>query len=197
VFEDDLRRAQARLRAIPDLIEKAQVKAINTATRKALTLAVNGIKSQVNLKSPYIRSNLKIYQKATTNKPEGVLGAESRGVLLNRFDGQQIVTKAKNAKRAKGDQLRGIAAGYKSKGVTVKVKAKGGNKFFRGFYVPLKNGNGENAMGIAVRTGSRKKDYKVLRGPSVSQVFQTVRNDIAEETRDIALSELLNELESI
>ena len=197
MFEDDVKRVQTRINQLSSEVDKAQVSAINRATRKALTLAVNGIKSQVNLKAPYIRSKLKVYQQATTQKPEGVLGAESRGVLLDRFDGQQIVTKAKHPKRSKGDPLRGIASGYKSKGVTVKVKAKGNTKFLRGFYIPLNKGNGENGMGIAVRTGRGVKDYEVLYGPSVSQTFQTVRNDISDEARELAVTELLNELESI
>ncbi|MDN2661848.1 phage tail protein [Psychromonas sp. 14N.309.X.WAT.B.A12] len=194
MFEDDLKRAQLQLKAIPSFVDKVQAKAINSATRKALTLAVNGIKSQVNLKSPYIRSKLKVYHQATAQNPVGVLGVESRGVLLDRFDGQQIVTKSKNPSRSKGDPLRGISAGYKSQGTTVKIKPNSGNTFFKGFYIPLKN---NNSMGIAVRTGSGQKDYKVLYGPSVSQTFKTVREDIAEETKDLVVTELLNTLESI
>ncbi|WP_435234481.1 phage tail protein [Psychromonas sp. PT13] len=197
MFEDDIKRVQARINQLSSEVNKAQVSAINRATRKALTLAVNNIKSQVNLKAPYIRSKLKVYQRATAQNPEGVLGAESRGVLLDRFDGQQIVTKAKHPNRSKGDPLRGIASGYKSKGVTVKVKAKGAAKFMPGFYIPLNNGNGANGMAIAVRTGRGQKDYKVLYGPSVSQTFNYVRNDISAQTQEIVISELLNELESM
>lgn len=194
MFEDDLKRAQAQLKAMVSVIDKAQADAVNSATRKALTLAVNGIKSQVNLKSPYIRTKLRVYQKATSRKPEAALGAESRGVLLDRFDGQQMVVKTKQPSRSKGDPLRGISAGYKSKGTTVKVKTKGSTKFFKGFYIPLKN---NNSMGIAVRTGSRKNDYKILYGPSVSQTFKTIREDISEETKDLLVTELLKALESI
>lgn len=197
MFEDDLKLAQTTLRGLPSHVDKAQTKAINAATRKALTLAVNDIKSQVNLKSAYIRSKLKISQKATIKKPEGILSAESRGVLLDRFDGQQVVTRSKNIKRSKGDRFRGISAGYKSKGVTVKVKAKGATKFLKGFYIPLKNNTGVNNMGIAVRTGRDKNDYKVLYGPSVGQTFQTVRKDISPMARELLITELLNELELI
>jgi hypothetical protein len=197
MFEDDIKKVQTSLSSVSSKVDKAQANAINRATRKALTLAVNGIKSQVNLKSTYIRTQLKVYQTATLKNPEAVLGAEKRGVLLDRFDGQQIVQRVKDRGRSKGDQLRGIASGYKSKGVTVKVKAKGGTKFMRGFYLPLKNGNGVNGMGIAIRTGRGKKAYEVLHGPSVSQVFQTVRNDIEPVARELAVQELLTELESI
>jgi len=197
MFEDDIKRVQSDLGGLSAKVDKAQTKAINSATRKALTLAVKDIKSQVNLKSSYIRTKLKVYQKATASNPEAVLGAKSRGVLIDRYEGKQIITRVKDRKRSKGDPMRGIAAGYKSKGVTVRVKSRGGTKFMRGFYIPLKKGNGENGMAIAVRTGRGRKNYEVLHGPSVSQVFQTVRWDIEPKAREMAIAELMAELESI
>lgn len=197
MFEGDIKRVQSQLANASSRVDKAQANAINRATRKALTLAVKDIKSQVNLKSSYIRSKLKIRERATQSNPNAVLGAHSRGVLLDRYDGKQIITRAKDRKRSKGDPMRGIASGYKSKGVTVKVKAKGGTKFMRGFYIPLKKGNGENGMAIAIRTGRGRKNYEVLHGPSVSQVFEAVRWDILPKARELAITELMNELESI
>ena len=55
----------------------------------------------------------------------------------------------------------------------------------------------KNGMAIAVRTGRGRKDYEVLHGPSVSQVFNTVRKDIEPKARQLAVEELLIELESI
>lgn len=197
MFEDDIESFKKGIRTLPSSIDKASAKAINRAARKSLTLAVNDIRKQVNLKPDYIRQNLKIYQFAKGDKLEAVIGAQTRGLLIDRFDGQQVIMPAKHPKRSKGDPMRGIASGFKSKGVTVKVKTKGSTKFIRGFYIPLKKGNGENGMGIAVRTGRGKKDYDVLHGPSVSQVFNTVRKDIEPKARQLAREELLIELESI
>ena len=157
MFEDRIESFKTGIRTLPASVDKASAKAINKATRKALTLAVNDIRKQVNLKPDYIREKLKIHQFAKGDKLEAVIGAQSRGLLIDRFDGHQVITAAKHPKRAKGDPLRGIPSGFKSKGVTVKVKTKGSTKFIRGFYIPLKKGNGEKRDGHCGANGAWQK----------------------------------------
>ncbi|PKF60619.1 hypothetical protein CW745_13895 [Psychromonas sp. psych-6C06] len=195
MFEDNLKRFQNELSAIPAHVDKRAVKAINATARKAKNLAKKGIGQQVNLAPSYINSKLRIITPATPGNLTAVIGAESRGVLLTRFDAQQVTKSVKNKSRSKGDKRRGLAPGQKSKGVTIKVKRKGSRKFLPAFFLPLKNGNGVNGMALAVRTGKGRGAIKVLHGPSVSQVFKTVKADIAPQVSEMAVNALLDELE--
>ena len=81
----------------------------------------------------------------------------------------------KHPRRGKGSTKHG--------GVTGMVKP--GRRYTepKFFFIGLR---GSGAKGIAVRTGQGRDAYKVLHGPSVSQVFQSVRNDIAPELQDRA-----------
>lgn len=91
------------------------------------------------------------------------------------------------ARGAAGDMVRGIASGRKQAGVSVAVRKGGARKKMRkAFLIPL-NGSGE--MGVFVRTGRGKKDIKHLYGPSVDQVFNSVRNDLKPEIRRNLVSE--------
>lgn len=195
MFEDDLLSFQQGVKALPGKFDKSAVTAINKAASQARSLARQGIAKQVNLTSYYINQHLKISSPATSSRLEAVISAEVRGVLLNRFDGLQVTTNVKHPSRSRGDRLRGIPAGKKSRGATVQVKKHGSRKFLPAFYLPLKNGNGVNGMALAVRTGKGKKAIKVLSGPSVSQVFQTVKDDVSPEVQELVVNALLDEME--
>ena len=66
-------------------------------------------------------------------------------------------------------------------GIRIKIKPDGSTKGAPGvggnkpFYIVL---NGGRNVGIAARTGAGRKGIKVFSGPSLSQVFDTVRGDV-------------------
>lgn len=151
---DQLKRASKRVQAVPALVERAGYRAVNSVLGKVETQSRRDIAAQVNLPQSYIRE-----QTHTTKAGPGTATAyirmRIRPVRLARFDAR-IATAA--APRAKGDARRGIGAGRKAAGVSVKVSRRGGRKAMPGaFLLPLRAGavGGGNGMGIFVREGSR------------------------------------------
>ena len=163
-----LRDLQRDLSAIKNGSSKAMSRAINHTLGVTRTEASQRIRKQVALKAGYVKDRL-VIRKATIAKPVGMIRTPSRGVLLSRY-----------ANRS-----------YKSKpGLGVKVKAGGGFKHMPGafFIGPLKN---SGATAIAIRTEKalpsrsgallkpkRFQGIKILYGPSVSQVFTDVKDDL-------------------
>lgn len=169
-----------RVQKWPDGAAKAAMMAINTSARRARTEASRAIRQQVALPASYLNEPGRLFVGpfATVGRLQAVLRARQRPTMLARF-GKQATRQGKRA------------------GIRVKVKAGGGSKRMRSaFFVRLNSGN----LGIAVRaelagqlglkrrgltssikpTGSRQKGrYIVLYGPSVDQVFRTVKDDIA------------------
>ena len=90
------------------------------------------------------------------------------------------------AKRARGDAMRGIAAGRKQAGISVSVGQKGRRQMPGAFMVPRRAGTvaGGNGMGIFIRVGPGRKDIEHLYGPSVDQVFSGVIVRISAEIAD-------------
>ncbi|MBV2127924.1 phage tail protein [Arsukibacterium indicum] len=147
---------------MPKAAERALAETLNQAATATRSRAIDEIGRQLNLPRSYISENIAVRSRANPQKLEVIISAESRGILLNRFDGQQITTDGKNA------------------GVSVQVKAGGPRKTIkRGFFMRLKNG----VTGLAMRTGKGKGAIEVLHGPSVSQAWQSVRDDV-EPTPD-------------
>jgi len=152
---------------------KAQFRAVNRVASKFRTASSKAIRGQVRLPASYVNENLTINQKATERNPTAVISGRKRPTRLARYGAKQLALAAGSAR---GDRLRGIPSGKKQAGVSVSVSRQGGRKKMRGaFLLPLKN---SGVMGVFVRTGSGKKDIEHLYGPSVDQVFRSVRDDL-------------------
>lgn len=145
--------------------------AINKTAPKIKTLASRAIRSQVRLSASYVAGRITV-SKATRARLSGAIGTPSRGLLLSRFSTDANIA---------GDKTSWIRPPLVPKnGIRVKIKAGGAAKGAPGdgknkpFYIVL---NGGQNLGIAARiSGSRK--IKIFSGPSLSQVFNTVRNDV-------------------
>jgi hypothetical protein len=146
--------------------QKAITRATNNAGRKARTLANKEIRSDVALKSAYVRDKLRV-TRATLKKPTYTINAARRGVLLTRYPHTVL----------------------KRSGITVRIKAGAGRRKFRhAFITTVKAGGrrvsviaepgpkGSNGKRLRYKTGTEK--IKVMYGPSVSQVFNKVRDRI-------------------
>ncbi len=149
---------------------------LSDAAKHGRERAVSAIAGQVALGKPYIGRHLRVLPPAQKGDfLEAGVQATRRGVLLSRFENRGLLVPKKHPRRGKGSTKHG--------GVTGMIKP--GRRYTepKFFYISLR---GSGATGIAVRTGKGRSAYKVLQGPSVSQVFQSVRNDIAPELQERA-----------
>ncbi len=175
-----LKKFERFTQKLPDVARKAAALAINTSARNARAQASRLIRQQVAFTTKYLNEPERLFVGpfATQERLVAVLRARQRPTMLARF-GKQATRKGKPA------------------GVRVRVKPGGASKVIRqAFFVRLNSGN----LGVAVRadlagqlglrrlgldssikpTGSQKKGrYIVLYGPSVDQVFRTVKDDMA------------------
>lgn len=166
--------------------------AINKSGPPIRTESSKQIRSQVRLKAGYInerdgsgRQRLS-FTKATRSKLSGAIRTPSRGILLSRFSTNAAVS-------------NGSAAGLPpipARGIKVKVKPSGGTKTMSNewFYMILKN---SNAVGITRRRpkgqlGPQGGKYEVAYGPSLSQVFSDVRDDVLPKAAERYQTELGN-----
>jgi hypothetical protein len=159
---------------------KLLARSLNKTAAKAKTLASVKIRQQVNLKAAYVKSKLTVH-KATYGNLSARLSAEKRGVLMTHYPYTLL--------------RRG--------GATVKIKTTGSRKELPGaFLVNLRAGDRvvqalawRDPRGGVYRTGNAK--IVVPYSPSVSQVFNTVRDDINEELSEYLLTVAEAELDAI
>lgn len=152
-----VREIEQTLAHIRNGSNRAMASAINHTLGVTRTEASREIRNQVKLKAAYVNERLRL-QRASIAKPQGRITTPTRGILLSRYDNRQY---------ANGD-------------IGVQVKPTGGKKRMpNAFYITFANG----VKAIAIRTMSgpglgRSEGIKVLYGPSVSQVFTDVKDDL-------------------
>jgi len=159
--------------------------AINKAGPPIRTKSSSEIRSQVRLKAGYVRDRLKLI-KATRNRLEGRIQTPSRGLLLSRYSTDSLIA---------SDKVSWIRPpAIPARGIKVKVKPKEAPKTMSKdwFYMVLK---GSNRIGIARRRakgslGPRGGKFDVAYGPSLSQVFTDVKDDVLPEAQRRYESEL-------
>lgn len=158
-------------------IDEALRVAINKTAPKTRTAASRAIRDQVRLKAAYVNERLTI-RRATRKNLSGAISTPTRGILLSRFSTDaQIANTTISWISAPKPPAGGIKLRVKPSGST---KTLGGHPEIDGkpFYLVLRN---SRALGIAGRLkspGKRGGKFKVFYGPSVSQVFNDVRNDV-------------------
>lgn len=158
--------------------------AINKTAPKIKTAASKAIRTQVRLAAAYVGERL-VVTKATKNRLSAAIKTPSRGLLLSRFSTDPLIA---------GDKLGWIRPpAIPTNGIRVKVKPSGAAKGAPGmdgnkpFYLRL---NGGQNLGIAARMSSGK--IHVFSGPSLSQVFNTVRGDVLPEAGAELQAQLLD-----
>ena len=158
---------------------KALQIAINKTGPKIRTLASAEMRKQVNLSASYIRERL-FFVRAMPWGLTGKITTPHRGMLMPRYSTNAAI---KNTVSGAVGSTPKTPKG----GVRVKVKTGGGSKILRGnaetkgnkpFFMILQR---SGALGIVARRagrGARGGKIKVFYGPSMSQVFSTVRGDV-------------------
>lgn len=188
--------AYESLQEIPEKILLAASRAINKTTERARVAGRREIQKQVNLPARYISDNLFTGQAATTQRLEREIVGRFRPTSLARY--------------ARGTPESTRRAG----GVNLNVAPGGGARWMgRAFLVRLRGIGGESTgpnanigLAIRLRPGETIRNKKVtvsvtksgltlLYGPSVDQLFQTVREDIAPDTSDFLEREFLRLVE--
>lgn len=177
VFIEGLSDLDVALRETNPAIIKAATRAINDTAARTRTASADEIRQQVNFPVSYLKPSgkrLTVTKKAGVNSLEAIITGRRRATSLARF--------AKNAKPGK-------------MGVTLQVKRGRSTTLDRAFLMPLKSGSNVDSMGnvgLAIRTDKVRpsKAYKPVRitdslwllyGPSVDQVFKSVRGDVSGE----------------
>lgn len=173
------------LREIKPEILKAASMAVNKAADRARVRAAKEMRRQVNFPARYLEgqnSRLRVTKRAKPDDPVAIITGRRRPTSLARF--------ATGSRKGRGG------------GVYVTVKPGRSRFIGRSFLMPLRAGRDElGNVGLAVRTkrGARPRNaYKpvkiaeglwLLYGPSVDQVFKTVREDIAPDTQEFLARE--------
>lgn len=156
------------IRKLGDQAIEVLAQTLNEAGKDLRQKAIDEIGRQLNLPRDYISRHVTVRERATRARLQVTISAESRPVLLERYDSQQQYKPGKTVPQV-------------NDGVTVQVKAGGSRKRIRqGFFIRLR---GSDTIGLAMRTGKGQDNYKVLHGPSVAQAYSSVRDDI-EPTSD-------------
>ncbi|CAM3897299.1 hypothetical protein [Rheinheimera salexigens] len=150
--------------------QAALAEVLNKFGTKLRKEAITEISQQLNLEPNYISRHISVRQRANVRNLQVTISAESRPVLLERYSSQQ-------------HQRPGKTVAMRNDGVSVHVKRSGSRKKLnQGFFIRLR---GSNTVGLAMRLGKGKDNYKVLHGPSVSQAYQSVRNEIEPSSAEI------------
>lgn len=154
--------------------------AINKTMPKVKTMSSRAIRDQVRLTASYVNGRLTI-RKATRENLNGSIGTPSRGLLLSRYSTDSALSESSgNTSVPRVPRL----------GIRVKIRPNGAAKSVVGgpdtypnkpFYILLNKGRaGGGQLAIAARLTGARKPLKVFNGPSLSQVFSTVRGDVLE-----------------
>lgn len=166
--------------------------ALNKTASKAKTVASRAIRSKVNLSAADVREKLKgpadgWEYKATINRLQAKIGTPKRGVLLRQF-----VTNYETARK-----------GRPATPIRLKVAANAtAIDLISGFYVKTKT---SNVLAPAVRNEILRKfgmtrtldsgPITVLHGPSLSQVFDSVRGDIQFDMSELLAKNLQSQMD--
>lgn len=160
--------------------------AINRTLPKARTKGSSTIREQVRLPLSYVNDRL-LKIKATRRTLSGKISALSRGLLLSRYSTDPIVASDRTWWiRPPLVPPRGIRVKIKPTGAAQAAPSIGAN---RPFYIVLNKGAN---VGIAARVAATGRKVKVFSGPSLSQVWAGVREDITPDAASMLQGELLD-----
>ena len=189
---DDIDRALTLFKFVKGNTTNATRIAINKSGPPIKTESSKQIRAQVRLKAKYVGDRLK-FTKATSAKLEGRIVTPSRGILLTRYSTDS---------RISGDRQSWIRPPeIPARGIKVKVKPSGPVKTLSNswFYMILPN---SRALAIARRTGvtnpkTGKSKIDVAYGPSLSQVFSEVKDDVLPFAKKRYESELIKAMNRV
>jgi len=170
-------------------------RALNATATKGRTEVSKAIRTEVKLSAAYVRDRLSIKKSSYKNLQSKVL-TPSRGILLSRFSTQANI-RSENISWIKPPATP-------KRGIKVKVSPNGGTKTITGdnetkgkpFYLALPNGR----LGIAARRkspGPKGGTIKVFHGPSLSQVFNNIKEDLGDPLAEYQEDQVVKQIDSI
>ena len=182
--------AQERLDHIKNGAARALSRALNKTASKAKTIASRAIRNQINLSAAYVRENLKgpasgFAYKATVNKLTARLSASKRGVLLYQFSTNSVAATGRPPEQIKVRVKPGRSVAIPS---AFWVRTKGSNKL-----TPAVRNSVLRQLNMTRTTDSGS--FTVLHGPSLSQVFNTVKDDIGGDMNQTLTDNFAHEME--
>lgn len=187
-----LQEVRLLLRHIKNGAAKALTIGANKAGPKIRTLSSLKVREQIRLKVAYVNKHL-TFQRATRDRPTARIKTESRGILLSRFSTDNLIADAEKTSWIRPPQIP-------ESGIRVKIKPSGASKILssppgsasKPFFLILRH---SGRVGIAVRReglGPRGGRLNVLHGPSLSQVY----SDVRDEVMSVAGVEYVNEVKN-
>ncbi|TFZ81351.1 hypothetical protein [Candidatus Macondimonas diazotrophica] len=179
-----LRNYATLVQTLPRAANQAARLAINTGARRGRAEGSRRIRGQVNFTAGYLNQPGR-FQVSRFAKPQdlsAVIAARTEPTSLARFATQ-------------------ATRGGKRAGLRIGIQRGGGKAVLRsGFFINLRAGN----RGVAIReavankvnlrragfsTRASKRGYLLLYGPSVDQVFRTVKDDMSPALADFMNTE--------
>lgn len=192
-----LNEVRALLAKFSSGAKRAHARSLNQTVTKARTASSQKVRTQVRLNAAYVKSLLAI-TKASQKKLESKVATKSRGLLLSRFSTNP---------RIAGDKVGWIKPPpVPARGIRVKIKPSGSPKVFDGdgdtqgkpFYMVLPGTSGRVAIvGRRRKLGSKGGEIKVFYGPSLSQVFVDVKEEVGEEMSLYLMQQFEKEIDAI
>lgn len=183
IVMEGLQSAEELRKLNPKIVSAARM-AVNKAADLGRTRSAKMMREQVNFPASYLQgasSRLNVTSRASDSRLEAVITGRSRPTSLARF--------------ASGSQPR--------KGVRVQVKPGRTHMMKNAFLMKLRVGDsgalGNKGLAVRVRRGTvpagAYKPVKIadglflLYGPSVDQVFKTVREDVSPDVESFLARE--------
>lgn len=188
-----LAEAQERLAYLQNGANRALARALNRTASKGKTLASREIRKQIRLSAADVRERLqgpanRFDCKATASRLTAKISTPQRGIRLDNFLVSATPTRT----------------GRPAAPVRVQVKPAGGAKTIESaWFVRAKNSGGYLIVvdnDVLRRLGMKEKisgnlPYSALYGPSLSQVFASVKDDISEDLQTALAANLQHEME--
>lgn len=188
-----LAEAQERLAYLRNGANRALARALNRTANKAKTLASREIRKQVRLSAADVRDRLagpgtRFDCKATVNRLTAKISTAKRGLRLDNFLVSAPPTRA----------------GRPATPIKVRVKPTGPAKTIAsGWWVRAENSGGYLIVvrnDVLRKLGMKEKitgnlKYSALSGPSLSQVFASVKDDLAGDLETVLADNLQHEME--
>ena len=188
-----LAEAQERLAYLRNGANRALARALNRTANKAKTLASKQIRTQVRLSAADVRERLagpgnRFDCKATVARLTAKISTPKRGLRLDNFLVSAPPTRA----------------GRPATPIKVRVKPTGPAKTIAsGWWVRAKNSGGYLIVvrnDVLRKLGMKEKitgnlSYSALSGPSLSQVFASVKDDLAGDLETVLADNLQHEME--
>lgn len=195
IDKTSLNNVRLLLNGVSKEAPKILSRVLNKTATKGRTEASKAIRKEVKLSASYVRERLKISKANYRNLQSKVL-TPSRGILLSRFSTQANI-RSENISWIKPPP-------NPPRGIKVKVSPNDGAKVITGdsettgkpFYLALPNGR----LGIAARRktpGPKGGRLKVFHGPSLSQVFNNIKEDLGEPLAEYQEEQTLKQIDAI